>query len=265
MKCCCKIFFGIIILIILYSLFIEPNRLKVNHYVIQDMQLKGLKIVFASDFHIKSNQQERLNKIIKLINAENPDLVLSVGDFVYGHNENKTMSIENIAKELGKVQSKYGFYTTLGNHDGWYGTERITEALQENGIVVLENENVLIQVKDKTLYIAGVEDLMTGNPDIYKAFNKAKTPIIFLTHTPDIFPELSEFANITLAGHTHGGQVRFPLLGPICTASKYGDEYSHGLIVLANGNKIITTKGIGTSILPIRFNCVPEIVVIDFE
>ena len=92
-----------------------------------------------------------------MINAENPDLVLSVGDFVYGHNENKTMSIENIAKELGKVQSKYGFYTTLGNHDGWYGTERITEALQENGIVVLENENVLIQVKDKTLYIFGEE------------------------------------------------------------------------------------------------------------
>lgn len=77
---------------------------------------------------------------------------------------------------------------------------------------------------------------MTGHPDIYKAFDYSKTPVILLTHTPDIFPKLQHPVNLVLAGHTHGGQVRLPLLGPIFTASRYGDKY-----------------------------CVPEIIVIEFE
>ncbi len=259
-------FIIIIILFILlscYGLFIEPNKLKVNHYTIQDNQLKGIKIVFASDFHIKPHQQKRLKKVIELINAENPDLVLSVGDFVSGHNEKMTMSIEDISKELGKIKSKYGFYTTLGNHDGWYGVDRVTKSLQANGIKILNNESVSIQVTDKTVYIAGVEDLMTGKPNIYKALDGTKSPTILLTHSPDMFVKVPEDVNLTLAGHTHGGQVRIPLFGPIFTASRYGSKYTKGLIE-EKGKKLITTTGIGTSILPVRFNCLPEIIVIEF-
>ncbi len=247
-----------------YSLFVEPNKLEVNRYTIQDDELKGVKIVFASDFHIKPHQQKRLKKIVELINAENPDLVLSVGDFVSGHNEKMTMPIEDIAKELGNIKSKYGFYTTLGNHDGWYGAERISKALQNKGIKVLSNSNISIKTNDKTVYIAGVEDLMTGSPDIYQALDNTKSPLLFLTHSPDLFPKLSNDINLTLAGHTHGGQIRLPLLGPIFTASNYGDKYAQGLIE-ENRRKLITTKGIGTSILPLRFNCIPEIAVIEFE
>lgn len=263
--------FNFIILIFLfiglcyYSLFIEPDKLEVNHYIIQDAELNGVKIVFASDFHIKPHQQKRLKKVVELINLENPDFVLSVGDYVSGHSENMTMPIEDITRELSKVKSKYGFYTTLGNHDGWYGVDYIAKNLEKNGIKILANENISIPIKNKTVYIAGVEDLMTGKPDIYKALENTKTPVILLTHTPDIFPKLQYSVNLVLAGHTHGGQVRLPLLGPIFTASRYGDKYSKGLTVVKNGNKMITTKGIGTSILPIRFNCVPEIIVIEFE
>lgn len=260
-------FIIIIILFILlgcYGLFIEPNKLEVNHYTIEDVQLKGLKIVFASDFHIKPHQQKRLEKIVKLINAENPDLVLSVGDFVSGHNEKMTMPIEDISKELGKVKSKYGFYTTLGNHDGWYNSERITKVLQTNGVKVLANENVTLQLNSQKIYIAGIEDLMTGKPDIYKALDGTKSPTILLTHSPDMFVKVPEDINLTLAGHTHGGQVRIPFIGPIFTASRYGDKYTKGLVE-EKGRKLITTTGIGTSILPVRFNCIPEIVVIKFE
>lgn len=246
-----------------YSIFIEPNKLEVNHYKIQDTQLKGIKVVFASDFHIKPYQQKRLDKIIELINAETPDLVLSAGDFVSGHNEKMTMPIEDIAKSLGKVKSKYGFYTTLGNHDTWQDAERITKALEANGIKVLANENVPIQLSNQKFYIAGIEDLMTGKPDIYKAINGVKAPTILLTHSPDMFVKVPENINLTLAGHTHGGQIRLPFIGPIFTASNFGDKYSKGLIE-ENGRKLITTTGIGTSILPVRFNCLPEIVVIEF-
>lgn len=134
-----------------------------------------------------------------------------------------------------------------------------------NGIKVLANENISIPINNKTVYIAEVEDLMTGHSNIYQALENTKTPVILLTHTPDIFPKLQSSVNLVLAGHTHGGQVRLPLLGPIFTASSYGDKYAKGLTIAKNGNKMITTKGIGTSILPIRFNCVPEIIVIEFE
>lgn len=259
-------FIILIILFILlgcYSVFVEPNKLEVNHYKIQDAQLKDLKIVFASDFHIKPYQQKRLDKVVELINAENPDLVLSVGDFVSGHNKKMTMPIEDIAKGLGKVKSKYGFYTTLGNHDIWQDSEKITKALKNNGIKVLANENVSIQLNDQKIYIAGLEDFMTGKPDIYKALDGTKSPTILLTHSPDMFVKVPEGINLTLAGHTHGGQIRIPFIGPIFTASKFGDKYSKGLIE-ENERKLITTTGIGTSILPIRFNCLPEIVVIEF-
>lgn len=248
----------------IYSVFIEPNMLEVNRFTIQDSELQGTKIVFASDFHIKPHQQKRLKKVVSLINNENPDIVLSVGDFVSGHNENMTMPVEEIAKELGNVKSKYGFYTTLGNHDGWYDAKRTTKALNANRINVLVNNNVKINMNNKTVYIAGVEDLMTGNPKIYQALEGTKNPVILLTHSPDLFPKVPENVNLTLAGHTHGAQIRIPFFGPIVTASKFKDKYAQGLVE-EKGKKLITTKGIGSSILPLRFNCVPEIVVIEFN
>ena len=247
-----------------YSYFIEPNRLEVNRYVVQDEQLKGVKIVFASDFHVKPYGQKRLDMIVEKINAENPDIVVSAGDFVCGHTRHSTMPIEQIAKTLGKVKAKFGFYTSLGNHDGWYGKDEITKNLEQNGIKVIGNENIKLNVNGKTLYIAGVEDLMTGKPNVYEALNNIKRPVIMLTHTPDMFPKVPDDVNLTLAGHTHGGQIRIPFLGPIFTASSHRDKYSKGFIE-ENGKKMIVTTGIGVSILPIRFNCPPEINVIEFE
>ena len=81
-----------------YSIFIEPEKLVVTNYTIQDKELSGIKIVFASDFHIKPHQQNRLEKIVDLINSQNPDLVLSAGDFVSGHLQKNTMQPADIAR-----------------------------------------------------------------------------------------------------------------------------------------------------------------------
>lgn len=247
----------------IYSLFIEPNKLDITNYTIQDKELSGIKIVFASDFHINPKQQKRLEKVVELINEQNADLVLSAGDFVYGHTENSTMHPQKIADGLSKVKSKYGYYTTLGNHDGWYSNDLIQKALENNGIKVLNNENIKLKINNKELYIAGIEDLMTGRPDIEKALENTCSPTILLTHTPDMFTDVPNDVNLTLAGHTHGGQVRVPFFGALFTASRYGNRYAIGLIE-ENGKKLITTRGIGVSLLPIRFNCPPEIVVIHF-
>ena len=252
------VFFGF------YCVFIEPNMLTLNHYTIQNEQLQNIKIVFVSDFHVSSSDKKRLDKIIQKINAEKPDIVLSVGDYVNGHKHDSTMPIEDIAKSLAQIKSKYGFYTTLGNHDGWYGNDRIKQAFEQNGITVLANGNTGVNISDKMIYIAGVEDLGTGKPDIKKAVNNTLSPVILLTHNPDIFPDVPDFVTLTLAGHTHGGQIRIPFFGPIKTYSKYGAKYAYGYIA-ENNKQMIVTKGIGTSILPIRFNCMPEIVIIDFK
>ena len=246
-----------------YGVFIEPNKLEVTNYIIQDKDLNGIKIVFAGDFHIKPHQQKRLEKIIDLINSQNPDLVLSAGDFVSGHLQKTTMPPENIAKGLSKVKSKYGFYTTLGNHDQWHGIEKITNIFEENNINVLNNTNKKLLINGKTVYIAGIQ----YKPDriqIDNAIDDTQKPLIMLTHSPDEFKKIPQnHVNLILAGHTHGGQIRIPLIGPLFTASCYGDKYAKGFIE-EEGKKMITTTGIGTSILPIRFNCPPEIIVIEF-
>ncbi len=261
-----KIIILILILLILAidSLLIEPNMLRVKKYTLSDANLKGIKIVFVSDFHITPNGQKKFDKLIDKINNENPDIVLSTGDFVGGYKENETMPIEEIAKNLTKIKSKHGIITVLGNHDWDTDGIKITKTLEANDISVLANSSKKIDICGKEIYIAGVEDLKTKNPDIDKALIGTNQPTILLTHSPDVFPNVPQEVNLTLAGHLHGGQIRLPFWGAITVPSKYGNRYTTGKI-LEDNKTMIVTNGIGMSILPIRFNCPPEIVVITFE
>lgn len=247
-----------IFLIFIWSVFIEPNILTIKHLIIKDKSLKGIKIVFASDFHIKPYETFRLKRIVNKINEQNADAILLGGDFVNGHKKGYSLTIDKIAKELSNLKSINGTFAIIGNHDGWQGKEEIISELEKNNITVLFNSNVCL---DK-FYIAGVDDIQTGTPDIKKALSGIHKPVILLTHSPDIMPNVPETVNLTLAGHLHGGQVR--LNDAITVPSAYGKKYANGFLI-DNNRKIYTTKGLGTSILPIRFNCFPEIVVIEFE
>lgn len=252
-----------IVILFVWAIFVEPNLLIVKKYNVEDKELRGIKVVLIGDFHLKTHQEKRLKRIVKLVNKQNPDLILSVGDFVNGHEIKRTLPIEVIAKNMGDLKSNYGVYTVLGNHDWWIDGNKITKELENNGINVLANSDSKININGRIIHIGGVEDLYTRIPDIIKATPKNHKPTILLTHSPDLFPNVSNNINLTLAGHTHGGQVRLPFIGGLIVPSKYGNRYSQGLIT-EDGKKMIVTKGIGTSILPIRFNCIPEIVVIDF-
>lgn len=238
--------------------------LTVREYRVKDKDLAGIKIVYAADFHVGKKHTARLAKVVDLINAQKADIVLLGGDFVKGHKEKSTLPIELIAYELSHIKSDYPVYTVLGNHDMWVGGDKIQKVLEKNGIKVLRNSNDFVNVKDKKIYIAGIEDLTTGFPNQNKAFENTEKPVILLSHQPDIFPKAWEDANIILAGHTHGGQVVFPIIGALLVPSAYGQKFRSGYIE-ENNKKMIVTKGLGTSILPIRFNCKPEINVILFE
>ena len=246
-----------ILLLFFWGFIIEPNLLRVKKYTIKNDLLKGVKLVFASDFHIDRYAKKRLERTVRLINAQNPDLVILGGDFIKGHDGKFTLDIETQSRELGKIKAKTA--AVLGNHDGWYDKERVAEALSNCGISVLANSN--IKVDD--LWIAGVEDLQTGNPDITKALKNTSRPRILITHSPDIYYDVKENVDLILAGHTHGGQVYIPFFGAPSVPSKYGSKFAER-IINETQNTMIITKGIGTSILPVRFCAVPEIIVIEF-
>lgn len=241
----------------LWAVFIEPNTLTINRISIKDPALKGLTIVFASDFHIKPYEKYRLKRIIRAINKQNSDIIILGGDYVNGHKKGCTMKIEEIAAQFSQLKSRLGVFAVIGNHDGWQGKEEIINELEKNKVQVLFNSSKCFE----KFCIAGVDDLQTGTPDINKALAGTKQPVILISHTPDIMPDVPYNVNLTLAGHLHGGQIR--LHQAIITPSAYGKKYANGYLN-DNGKKIYTTKGLGTSILPIRFNCLPEIAVITF-
>lgn len=257
-----KIIISFVIIFILLSfwgIFIEPYILTVKKISIKDEQLKGLKIVFATDFHYKPYEKFRLKRDVKKINEQNADIIILGGDFVNGHVKGCTLKISEIANELGKLKSKYGTFAVLGNHDVWQDAALAYESLSKNKITVLKNDNVKIN----NFYIAGLEDLQTQTPNIEKALKNIKSPIILISHSPDVIYDVPGNVNLTLSGHLHGGQINLPFIGAIIVPSQYGTKFAYGLYNVEN-KKLFVSRGIGTSVLPIRFLCPPEIVVIEF-
>ena len=251
------------VLLAIWAFGFEPNMLKVTTYRVAKPELSGLKIAFASDFHIAPRHKKRLEKIVKKINEQKADLILLGGDFVKGHKFETSMPIEEIAQELSKLDAPLGVVSVLGNHDWWQNGQKIKEVLQDSGIVVLENENQKLIYNGRLLSLAGLADYNTRKVDIDKALSETENNVLLLTHSPDVFPEIPPKVFLTLAGHTHGGQVTLPWWGALLVPSKYGKKYEGGFIE-ENGKKMIVGRGLGTSLLPVRLGCMPEIVVVEF-
>ena len=264
----------LILLVPFWAIFIEPNMLLVNRVKMTipnwPENKKGYKILFIGDLHTGSpfNYEDKIERIVKIANKENVDLVLSAGDYViYGVVGGKFIPTEVTAKILSQIKSKRGFITVLGNHDWWKGGFKAKKSLEENGFIVLENQAINIARKnEKPIWIAGLADSTERIVDIDKTLKQVKSgePVIILTHEPDTFPQIPNSVSLTLAGHTHGGQIRLPFIGSMYTASIYGDKYAKGYIV-EKGKRLFVTTGVGTSILPVRFLCPPEIVILELK
>ena len=252
---------ALFVFVIIRSVFIEPNMLEVTRYQVTDKQLHGVRVAFLSDFHLKKRDYKRLDKIIALTNKQNPNLILLGGDYANGHSTNKTMNIDLMAQKLSLLNAPT--FAVLGNNDWWVDGEKITEALKENQIKVLENESQRIIIKNRYIDIIGLADYTMKSVDTAKAFKKTLAPRLVITHNPDTYYDIANQTNMIFAGHTHGGQFVIPYMRPLFVPSKYGAKFASGLVENER-NKIIISKGLGTSILPIRLNCKPEIIIIDF-
>lgn len=261
---------GILALLAVWTLFIEPRRLVVHR---EEIELPGwpkgtpaLKVALLSDLHVGSPHWgvSRLRALVEKTNAENADVVVLAGDYVIDRVLFGTkVDQETIGAELGNLRAPFGVVAVLGNHDWWNGGERMRRALEAHGIVVLEND-VRTFVRDgKPIAIAGLADAVTREPEPELTFEKAppESALVAVVHEPDIFPSLGNRPAITLAGHTHGGQVRFPFIGSPVVPSDFGQRFVLGHIV-EHGKHLFVTTGIGTSILPVRFGVPPEIAIL---
>lgn len=260
----------ILLVLGLWAFWIEPARLTTRHAAVQVPRWwpehQGLKVAVLTDLHVGSPHTgiEKLKQVVERTNNEQPDLVVILGDLVIqGVVGGRFVEPEPIAEVLRGLQAPLGVIAVLGNHDWWYDGVRIERALRAANIVVLENKAHLVAHKGKSFWVVGIADMWTRKPDIKGSLSQAESsdPIIVITHNPDIFPDIPDRVSLTLAGHTHGGQVNLPLVGRLVVPSKYKQKYALGHIVEGTRH-LFVTGGVGTSILPVRFRVPPEVVIL---
>jgi predicted MPP superfamily phosphohydrolase len=253
-----------------WAIAIEPGQVAVRFAeIVLDHcppPLAGVRIAVLGDIHTGAPHisPEKLRRVVAEVNAAAPDMVVLLGDYViHGVVGGAFVPPEVTAEILGGLKSPGGVIAVLGNHDWWYDGSRVRRALESAGIVVLENDVHRVGRGGADVWVAGLQDLWTRRPDIpgTLALVPAGAPVILLTHSPDVFPEVPARVALTLAAHTHGGQVRLPPFGPPIVPSEFGGRYAAGHVVEA-GRHLFVTTGVGTSIVPVRFAVPPEVALI---
>ena len=256
-----------------YAGWIEPRRLVVRELRLAlprwPAALAGLRIGVLSDLHagVLHAGEHAIARWVQRMNAEAPDLVLLGGDFTDAHWVfGRRLSPERIAERLSALEAPLGRVAVMGNHDWQAFGMHMWTALAGAGIPVLENDAVALDAPGGRLHIAGLADLRFRRPDVARALAgiPAHEPVIALAHDPDVFPFVPERVALTVAGHTHGGQVAIPLLRKPFLPSRHGERFARGHIV-EHGRHLVVGAGLGTSGLPIRFLAPPELLVLELH
>jgi len=241
---------------------VEPYWIRITHKSIpvkglQDA-LDGFRIVQISDIHLYPfTKIELVRRAVAMANALKPDLIVLTGDYIL----TKVEAIFELSPVLGRLNARFGVYAVLGNHDLWRGPEIITEAMEKSGLQVLVNKGVMLGAARNSIYLAGLDDAWSGHPELSTAMAQIppNVPAVLLMHEPDTADTLSkdQRVKLQLSGHSHGGQVRLPLIGAL-HLPRYGKKYDCGLYSV-NGMWLYTSTGLGVIGPPVRFNCRPEI------
>ena len=249
-------------LIASYPVFIERYMISVNHYTIPVKNLpdsfEGFRILQLSDIHYGALVPKMfVEYVIETANNAEKDIIVCTGDYTRKRNSN--LEIDTVWKQLLQLKAPHGVYSILGNHDEWGGFERSIYWLEKSGQSV-RHKAKRIKIGDDTLWIGGAGDLWTDELGIDKAFKKVphKDCKILLAHNPDSADrEFDTRVDLILSGHTHGGQVNIPFYGAPVLPVK-NKKYGHGYVKTENSGVFIS-RGIGWAIIPVRFNCPPEI------
>jgi predicted MPP superfamily phosphohydrolase len=262
-----------------YAGVIEPNGLVVTRYAPAPPgwpKGRKLSITVIADLHAGGPDMrlEHVRRVVDRASELKSDIVLMLGDFIASYR----FAIEHIpdpvwAAELARLKAPLGSWAILGNHDWWHDLKGVRGALAGVNIPILENDAVLLGPEGRKFWVAGIGDQIAiplghgkfrGVDDLPLMMSRITTddPVLLMVHEPDIFPRVPERVALTLAGHTHGGQIRLPFIWPHFVPSRYGARYAYGHVV-EDDRHLIVSGGLGTSIIPARLGVPPEIVHIE--
>ena len=265
---------AVVLMVGIYGVIIEPEIIRIREYIIDVKDLpeefEGLTIVHVSDTHYGPYVSRRfLKRMSRKANALNPDVVILTGDYVH----RTPLSIESGIGILGTLESRYGSVAVLGNHEHWEGVDRCIEAFRHINIPLVDNTRLFltpagfsdIEQPGQSICFAGVGDLWEDEVLFNEALEgvSGTTPRIVLSHNPDTAEEAPADLRIDLmcSGHTHGGQVRFPITKISFSPTRFRLKYSGGLYT-GGDFPVVISRGIGLAGLPVRFLVPPELCLI---
>ena len=262
-----------------YGAGIEAESLLVTRYRLTPPRWPTgmrLSISVIADLHAGGPNMpvSQIRKIVDTANLLNSDIVLLMGDYFATHRfVTERVPHPVWAAELARLRARLGVWSIFGNHDWWYDIAGVRAALARVGIPVLENKALLLGEAERRFWLAGVGDQLAhplghhqfkGEDDLPHTLAQVDTghPVILMAHEPDIFTGVPDRVSLTLAGHTHGGQIRLPFVWQQYVPSAYGARFAYGHIVEQDRHMIVS-GGLGCSNVPIRLGVPPEIVRID--
>lgn len=232
----------------------------------------GFRIAQLSDLHYDDYfSVVPLRNAVDIVNGLRPDLIVVTGDFVTSRGKHPPRSalvkarqaIESCAQLLAQMHAGSGILAAVGNHDLGVDTNHIVEVLQSHDIPVLRNRSLPLEREGNRLWLSGVDDVLVGNPRLDLALKDipADEPVILLAHEPDWADFVAKYpVDLQLSGHSHGGQIRIPLLGAPYLPP-LARKYPWGLRQIGQLT-LYTNAGIGTIEVPTRINCPPEVTLI---
>ncbi len=256
-------------LLALYASCVEPFRLRTVTVEVATPKwsyARPLRIALLSDMHMiwPWMTPSHLQDIVQATNALQPDVVLLLGDYVGTHPFGRQLDADAALAPLKTLRAACGVFAVLGNHD-WHPAGDWPAALARIGFPVLQNQALRADCQGNPFWVAGLEELWWRHADINRTLMAVTdaAPVILMMHHPDSFPDVPERVALSVAGHTHGGQVQLPFYGPVSAVipSRYGLRYVYGLVA-ENGKQLVVTSGLGMTGVPFRLLAVPEIMLV---
>jgi predicted MPP superfamily phosphohydrolase len=257
---------GAVVLVGSYPIFIERNLVQLNRYKIPipnlPLSFHGFTLAHLTDVHLGALVSPSfVEEIVHRANRLNTDIIVCTGDYV--HQRNTIEEIDKVWPVLSKLTARYGVYSVLGNHDHWADTARSLYWLERSGQNIRHQCKPIYKGRERIL-LGGAGDFWEDELKINEAFSCSDQDDckILLSHNPDsVDTDFQTPLSLVLSGHTHGGQVVLPLLGAPRLPVE-NKAYSSGLISTPK-TPLFISRGIGWSTLPVRFNCYPEIAVLE--
>ncbi len=246
--------------------FAETNSITIERHEIKlrrlPKELNGLRVVQLTDVHHSPfTDTAQIMRAVEVANSLEADLIALTGDYV----SHEVEYVAPMAEMLGKLRAKHGVYAILGNHDHWTDAEFVTKCLRDEGIKVLINEGLRFSLKGGSFWLCGLDDTMAGKPDLHATLEGSHRDEMkfLLCHNPAILNRATRAGiDLILSGHTHGGQIK---INREKENHFFKQDRRMSGLHRRHDTQIYVSRGIGTVVVPVRYQCPPEVSLLELR